>query len=35
MARLASFPEETFAAMGRIRETALVTFDSLFVRSVA
>jgi hypothetical protein len=30
MARLAGFPEETFAAMERIRETALVRFDSLF-----
>jgi 5-methylcytosine-specific restriction enzyme B len=30
MARLAGFPEETFAAMQRIRETALIRFDSLF-----
>jgi 5-methylcytosine-specific restriction protein B len=30
MARLAGFPEETFTAMQRIRETALVHFDSLF-----
>src|SRR4051794_21871961 len=30
MARLAGFPEETYAAMRRIRETALVRFDSLF-----
>jgi hypothetical protein len=30
MARLAEFPEETFSAMQRIRETALVGFDSLF-----
>src|SRR5437762_2119689 len=31
MARLAGFPDETFAAMARIRETTLVRFDSLFV----
>jgi hypothetical protein len=30
MARLAGFPEETFSAMQRIRETALDRFDSLF-----
>ncbi len=30
MARLAGFPEETFAAMEHIRETTLVRFDSLF-----
>src|SRR5438132_5429277 len=30
MARLAGFPDETYSAMQRIRETALVRFDSLF-----
>src|SRR6516165_4961982 len=30
MARLSGVPEETFSAMQRIRETALVRFDSLF-----
>jgi hypothetical protein len=30
MARLAGLPDEKFAAMERIRETALVRFDSLF-----
>ena len=30
MARVVEFPEETFSAMRRIRETALVQFDSLF-----
>src|SRR5688572_21842692 len=30
MARLAGFPEETYEAMRRIRETSLVRFDSLF-----
>ncbi len=30
MARLAGFPDETYVAMERIRETALVRFDSLF-----
>ena len=30
MARFAEFPEQTFFAMRRIRETALVRFDSLF-----
>ena len=30
MARHAEFPEETFAAMQRIRNTTLVHFDSLF-----
>lgn len=30
MARLAGFPEDTFAAMQHVRETALVRFDSLF-----
>jgi 5-methylcytosine-specific restriction protein B len=30
MARLTGWPEETLVAMGRIRETALVRFDSLF-----
>ena len=33
MAKLAEFPEKLFAAMHRIRETALVRFDSLFRRS--
>jgi hypothetical protein len=32
MARLTGFPEETYIAMNRIRETALVRFDSLFTR---
>jgi 5-methylcytosine-specific restriction enzyme B len=30
MAKLAGFPSETFAAMERIRDTALIRFDSLF-----
>ena len=30
MARLAGFPEDTFLAMTRIRDTSLVRFDSLF-----
>jgi hypothetical protein len=30
MARLLGIPDETFAAMQRIRETALIRFDSLF-----
>lgn len=30
MARLPEYPEELFPAMQRIRETALVRFDSLF-----
>jgi 5-methylcytosine-specific restriction protein B len=30
MAKLKGFPDETFSAMQRIRETALVSFDSLF-----
>ncbi len=30
MARLTGFPEETYIAMNRIRETALARFDSLF-----
>jgi hypothetical protein len=30
MATLVEFPEEIFSAMQRIRETALVRFDSLF-----
>jgi len=30
MARLAGFPEDTFDAMRRIRDTALINFDSLF-----
>ncbi len=30
MARLSGFPEDTFAAMAKIRETTLVRFDSLF-----
>src|SRR4051812_9501475 len=31
MAKLAGFPEETFAAMQRIRDTTLVSFNSLFL----
>jgi hypothetical protein len=30
MAKLAGFPEATFAALQRIRETALIRYDSLF-----
>jgi hypothetical protein len=30
MARITAFPEETFAAIARIRRTALLDFDSLF-----
>ncbi len=30
MARLSGFPEDTFAAMAKIRETTLARFDSLF-----
>jgi hypothetical protein len=30
MAKYADFPQETYVAMQRIRETALIRFDSLF-----
>jgi hypothetical protein len=30
MAKYADFPQETYFAMQRIRETALIRFDSLF-----